>query len=169
MAREGCDVPDDPQGGAMVTETADGKGMTTCPTFETSGDDRITPLCERTMARCQGRRADNAPLPERAGCRDDRDDLPNQPGRWQQPDVDVLVVVTPEIGSSERVRLVRFARAVEEATGRDDDAPLQTTPMPTDPISSFFVRITAPAHQRRRAPTQPVVNDAEQPGMCAMR
>ena len=58
--------------------------MTTCPTFETSGDDRITPLCDRTMARCPGCRADDAPLPERAGCRDERDDLPNQPRRGPQ-------------------------------------------------------------------------------------
>ena len=38
-------------------------------------------------------------------------------------------------------------------------APLQTTPMPTNLMSSFFVRITAPAHLRRRASVQPAVND----------
>ncbi len=94
--------------------------MTTCPTFETSGDDRITPLCDRTMARCPGCRADDAPLPERAGCRDERDDLPNQPRRGPQPDVDVFVLVaTPEIGVFTCARLVRPARAVEEARRLD--------------------------------------------------
>ena len=41
-------------------------------------------------------------------------------------------------------------------------APLQTTPIQTDPMSFFSVRITAPAHLRRRASAQAVVNDAEQ-------
>ena len=40
--------------------------------------------------------------------RGERDDLPNQPRRSQQPDLDVLFfVATPEVGASECVRLVR--------------------------------------------------------------
>ena len=47
---------------------------------------------------------------------DERDDLPNQPRRSQQPDEDVLFFVTTfEIGMPECVRLVKPARTVEDA------------------------------------------------------
>ena len=52
---------------------------------------------------------------------DERDDVPNQPRRSQQPAVDVLVfVATPEIGTSEWARLVKPTRAVEEARSHDE-------------------------------------------------
>ena len=51
-------------------------------------------------------------------------------------------VAPPEMGSFERVQLVKPARAVGEARRSINTATLQATPMPTDPMSSFFVRIT---------------------------
>ena len=52
---------------------------------------------------------------------DKRGDLPNQPRRSQQPDVDVFVfVATLEIGMPECARPVTFARTLEAAGSRGE-------------------------------------------------
>ena len=62
-----------------------------------------------------------------------------------------VLVATPEIESSERVRLVKPARAVGEARRLDKHRDVTSPPMPTDQMSSFFVRITL---RLSRAPRQ---------------
>ena len=60
---------------------------------------------------------------------DDRGDQPKQPRRSQQPDVHVFfLVATPEIGMSECVRLVKPARAVEEALRHDEHGAVTNHP-----------------------------------------
>ena len=60
---------------------------------------------------------------------DERGDVPKQPRRSQQPDVHVLfLVATPEIGTSEWVRLVKLARAVEEQRRHDEHGAVTNYP-----------------------------------------
>ena len=73
----------------------------------------------------------------------------NRDGR-KQPDVEVLFfVATLEIGMPECARPVTLARTVEAAGRRGERPDVANDPMPTDPMSSFFVRITL---QMSRAP-----------------
>ena len=72
-------------------------------------------------ARCRDGCAGCAPLPSVASRPDERGDLPNQPRRSQQPDVDVFVfVATLEIEMPECARPVKFARTFEGAGSRGE-------------------------------------------------
>ena len=77
--------------------------------------DQLTPA--RGCARFRDRCADSAPLPESATRPDERPDVPKQPRRSQQPDVDVfLFVAAIEIAMPNCARLVKPARTFEAAT-----------------------------------------------------
>ena len=84
----------------------------------------------------RARYADCAPLPESASRADEHTDLPKQPGRSQQPEVHVFFFAAPEIGTPERVRLVKPARTIEAAVRRDEHRDVEMTPMQSDPSLS---------------------------------
>ena len=100
---------------------------------------------------------------------DERDHLPKKPRRSQQPDVDVLsFVAAPEIGTSECVRLVKPARAADEARRHDEHGAVSHYPV-ANRSDVFLLRpYNGPAHQRRRASAQPLVNDTEYSKAWAM-
>ena len=80
---------------------------------------------------------------------DERDHLPKKPRRSQQPDVDVFsFVAAPEIGTSECVRLVKPARAADEARRHDEHGAVSHYPVANRTDVFFFVRITPAAHPR---------------------
>ena len=67
--------------------------------------------------------------PSVASRRGERDDLPNQPRRPQQPDVEVFFfVATLEIGMPECARPVTFARTLEGAGSRGEQPDVANDP-----------------------------------------
>ena len=78
-----------------------------------------------------------------------------------------FVVAPPEIETPECAGGLKSARAVEAAVSCDEHLEVANHPDANRPMSSFFVRLTAPAHQRRRASARPVANHAEQPDNTA--
>ena len=67
--------------------------------------------------------------PSVASRRGERDDLPNQPRRPQQPDVEVFFfVATLEIGMPECARPVKFARTLEGAGSRGEQPDVANDP-----------------------------------------
>ena len=115
------------------------------------------------MRRLRGR------CPSVASRPDERGDLPRKPRRSQQPDVDVFsFVAAPEIGTAECIRLVKPARAVEEARRHDEHGTVTNCP-DANRSDVFLLRpYNGPAHQRRRASAQPVVNNTERSKAWAM-
>ena len=78
--------------------------------------------------------------PSVASRHDERGDLPNQPRRSQQPGVDVFLFrCRPELGTSECVRLVKPARAVEEARRHDEHGGVTNHP-DANPSDVFLIR-----------------------------
>ena len=95
-------------------------------------------------ARCRDRCADCAPLAESASRFDKHSDLLKQSRRSQQPDVHFVFLRCPPEPRNDRVRPAGATRPVpskQPHAAMNTPTP-HTTPMPTDPRSSFFVRLT---------------------------